>query len=93
MSSIPHVVKATPRGGRVLEVVFDNGVRRIVDLTELLTGPMFAAVREPEFFAQVAIDPGSRTVVWPNGADLAPEALLALPDVPGRQGRQSRPPT
>lgn len=31
--------------------------------------------REVEFFAQATIDPVTRTVVWPNGADLAPDAL------------------
>jgi hypothetical protein len=30
---------------------------------------------DPVLFAQVAIDPVWHTVVWPNGADLAPEFL------------------
>jgi hypothetical protein len=39
----------------------------------------FRPLLDPEVFARVAVDPVCGTVVWPNGADLAPEALYALP--------------
>jgi|GEM_PF-4879803 len=32
-------------------------------------------LRDPSFFGQVAVDPETHTVVWPNGADMAPDAL------------------
>jgi hypothetical protein len=38
-------------------------------------GPVFEPLRDEAFFAQVAVDPELGTVVWPNGADLAPDAL------------------
>ena len=34
-----------------------------------------AAVLDPEMFAQAFVDQETRTVAWPNGADLAPEFL------------------
>jgi hypothetical protein len=34
--------------------------------------------RNPEYFARVSVDPVCGTVVWPNGAGFAPEALRAL---------------
>jgi len=41
---------------------------------------MFEPLLDPGFFARVVVDATCGTVVWPNGADLAPEAVHALPD-------------
>jgi hypothetical protein len=38
------------------------------------TGPMFAPLKDPAFFAQVRAADG--TVVWPNGLDLDPDVLV-----------------
>jgi hypothetical protein len=65
----------------MLDVEFDDGTRKIVDVQPLLTGEAFEPVREPAVFAKITVDPISRTIVWPNGADLAPEALYELPAV------------
>ena len=61
----------------VLEVVFADGERRQVDIESLLDGEVFRPLRDPAIFAQATVDPVLRTVVWPNGADLAPEFLRA----------------
>jgi hypothetical protein len=63
----------------VLEIAFNDGVRKAVDVRPLLYGPIFAPLLDPEYFARVALDPACGTVVWPNGADFAPEALYELP--------------
>jgi hypothetical protein len=36
---------------------------------------VFAEARTPEGFAQVVVDAETGTVVWPGGADLAPDTL------------------
>ena len=59
----------------VLLVSFDDGTRREVDVEPLLTGEMFEPLRDPGLFKQATVDPVLGTVVWPNGADLAPEFL------------------
>ena len=38
---------------------------------------VFAALRDPAFFALVSVDAELGTVVWPNGADLCPDVLYA----------------
>ncbi len=39
-------------------------------------GPMDAPLQDPAFFAQVRVDPDLQTVVWPNGYDMDPDALM-----------------
>jgi Protein of unknown function (DUF2442) len=57
-----------------LEVGFDDGTRGEVSLKDRLFGPVFEPLRDPALFAQVSIDEFG-AVCWPNGAELAPDAL------------------
>lgn len=57
-----------------LKVRFQDGTEGVVSLEADLSGPMFEPLRDPEFFAQATIDKFG-VVCWPNGADLAPDAL------------------
>jgi len=58
-----------------IDVTFDDGVVRRIDLEPELDGEVFEPLRDPQLFAQVVVDREAGTVVWPNGADLAPEFL------------------
>ncbi len=58
-----------------LRLGFSDGSSRDVDLTGELHGPVFEALADPGFFAQVRVDDELGTVVWPNGADLDPLVL------------------
>ena len=40
-----------------------------------MQGPVFAQARTPGGFAKVTVDTETGTVVWPGGADLAPDTL------------------
>ena len=57
-----------------LEVCFDDGTRGIVSLANNLFGSMFEPLRDEAFFGQVFVDDFG-AICWPNGADLAPDAL------------------
>jgi len=65
-------------GPHSLRLTFNDGITKKVDVGPLLEGPIFEPLRDPVFFANVALDLVCGTVVWPNGADFAPEALRAL---------------
>lgn len=56
---------------------FSDGVEGEIDLSGDLDGPMFEPLRDPTKFRRFVFDPELRTLVWPNGADLAPEFLRA----------------
>ena len=73
-------------GPHELLLHFNDGAERRVDLLPVLTGLVFLPLRDPEFFSRVTLDPVAGTVVWPNGADFAPDYLRQLPDV-GKQQR------
>ena len=61
-------------------VVFDDGVSKQVNLRRYLKGPIFKPVRDPKGFAKLRVDHEIHTIVWPNGADFAPDTLYLLPD-------------
>jgi hypothetical protein len=62
----------------VVHLAFADGSERTLDLHPYLRGPVFERVRtEISFFKAVRVDPDAGTIVWPNGADLAPEVLYA----------------
>jgi hypothetical protein len=75
---ILRIVQAQVCGPHRLELVFNRGARKVVDVAPLLSGPIFEPLRDPEYFARATLDPVAGTVAWPNGADFAPEALYEL---------------
>ena len=73
-----HVEKVTHLGAYRLLLEFDDGAVKEVDLSGDLDGEVFEPLRDPAFFARVAVNPETRTIEWPNGADLAPEYLYEI---------------
>jgi hypothetical protein len=59
-------------------VSFDDGIAGEIDLANSLNGVIFEPLKKIDGFKKVSIDPELETVVWPNGADLAPEFLRDL---------------
>ena len=57
-----------------LRVEFGDRVAGTVDLSTRLFGTVFEPLIDPVLFAQVTIDEFG-ALAWPNGADLAPDAL------------------
>jgi len=62
-------------GPTELSVTFNDGTSGVADVGPRLVGPVFEPLHDPERFAEATLDPLRGTVVWPNGADLAPEAV------------------
>jgi uncharacterized protein DUF2442 len=57
-------------------VRFEDGVAAELDLSYLLDyGGVFEPLRDTDYFSRLRADPEAGTIVWPNEADIAPEAL------------------
>jgi hypothetical protein len=75
---ILRIVSLKVCGPTALWVEFNDGATRKVDVLPLLRGPVFEELRRPEQFSRAFLNPTTGTVEWPNGADLAPEAIRDL---------------
>ncbi len=72
---IPRVVAAKHAGNYKIWLRFADGLEGTIDVSDVLWGPVFEPLKDVTEFAKLYADPECRTVVWPNGADLAPESL------------------
>lgn len=80
------VVSVRSQGVESVCLQYDDGVSVIVDLTPYLVGPIFDQIRtDARFFSEVRVDPLFGSIFWPNGADIAPETLIAFRRVNARQ--------
>lgn len=58
-----------------LELQFSDATTKVVNFTQVLSGEMYAPLKDLSLFNRVAIDPEVHTIVWPNGADFDPAIL------------------
>ena len=81
--AIHRVTSFENTGPHTVTVTFADGLKREINFLPVLKGELYGPLRDEEFFSKVKLDPDVHTLVWPNGADLAPEALYDLPDTQG----------
>jgi len=70
-----HVRQARYLRNFEVEVTFNDDRRGVADLRTALDGKIFEPLRDLDVFSQLRVDPELDTIVWPNGADLAPEFI------------------
>lgn len=75
---LPRLVQAEHVQDYVLRLRFADGVEGDIDLAGELQGEIFEPLRDKSYFVQFKLHPELRTVVWPNGADFAPEFLRSI---------------
>jgi Protein of unknown function (DUF2442) len=71
---MPRIVKVTALPQYRLHVEFDDGVAGTIDLSAELDGEVFQPLRDEGVFRQARVDEFG-AVCWPNGPDLAPDAM------------------
>jgi len=71
----PRIVEAKYVRDYVIRLRFADGVEGDVDLSGELFGTVFEPLKNLAVFRQFSIHPELHTLVWPNGADFAPEFL------------------
>jgi Protein of unknown function (DUF2442) len=72
---LPVVSGVAVVGDHVLRLLFSDGTVGDIDFSTVQWTGVLESLNDPEYFAQVTVDPEAGTVVWPNGIDLAPEPL------------------
>jgi hypothetical protein len=70
---IAQVIDLKPLEGCKRWLRLQGGVSGTIDLSGALWGPMFEPLRDEALFARVAVPPELETLLWPNGAELAPD--------------------
>ena len=73
MNELLDVVKVQANSDFTLDLEFENGERKIFDMTPYLNKKPFYPLKEYQLFACATVENG--TVVWPNNIDIAPETL------------------
>ena len=71
----PTLISAEYAGAHRMRLRFNDDTAGEIDLGSELWGEAFEPLRDRRRFREFRLDREMKTVVWPNGADLAPEFL------------------
>jgi Protein of unknown function (DUF2442) len=84
-----HITNARYLEDYKVEVSFNDGRKGIADLADALKGSMFEPLKNKSLFSRLVVDKELDTIVWSNGADLAPEYIYfqAFKKEPGLQSQ------
>ena len=75
MNYLPYVVEAHHISGFIVSTRFDDGTEKFIDISQWFKGPVFEPLKDLKLFKKFYVEAG--TLAWPNGVDIAPEALYA----------------
>lgn len=75
MTDLVHVTAVEALGDHRLRLSFEDGAEGEIDLSTWPWQGVFEPLADPDYFRRVMLDEELGTIVWPNGADLAPETL------------------
>lgn len=86
MKYLPQVTNASYQRDYIIRTTFDDGTVKSVDFSAWLHGPVFSPLIVKSYFKKFFLDGG--TFSWPNGADIAPEALYQAEPVKARDNQR-----
>ena len=78
MDYLLKVQRAKYLGDYKIYCLFSNSIEKIVDLKDELHGEMFEPLKDKNTFMQFRVDEVLKTIIWSNGADLAPYSLYDI---------------
>ena len=74
---IREVVEAKIIKDYIVELVFDDFKKGIIDLRQYLGRGIFKGLLDKRKFRQMKVNAELGTICWPNGADIAPDTLYS----------------
>ena len=78
MEMLLDVVSVQVKSNYKLLLEFENGEKRIFDMSSLIDKKPFNKLKGPSLFQQASVAYG--TVIWPGNIDIAPETLWDCSD-------------
>jgi Protein of unknown function (DUF2442) len=75
---LPAVVRAKHVRSYLLEIHFDDGTQKLIDISQWFKGPVFEPLKSLTYFKKFFVE--AATLAWPNGVDISPEALYSAQD-------------
>lgn len=76
MNELLDVISVKASADYILLLEFENGERRLFDMTPFMDKRPFIRLKNSPIFTKASVDYG--TVVWPGNIDIAPETLYDL---------------
>ncbi len=74
----PTVTTVEPKNNYKLSITFDNGEKRIFDVTPFLDKGIFSELKNINYFKKVKVAFGA--IQWPNEQDFSKDTLYKLSD-------------
>ena len=78
MSTLYDIVDAKYIDDYKIVFTFENGEKKLVDFENMLWGEVFEPLKDKEQFRQFKINKEYGTIVWTNGADVAPDGMYEI---------------
>jgi len=72
---LPRIIQARYVAEHTVWLRFSDGAEGQIDLSDELQGEVLEPLKDIAYFQQLQLHPELRTIVWPDGADFAPEFL------------------
>jgi len=73
-----YVTDAAYVAEQKLQVRFETGEVKLVDLGPYLDGPVFTPLKHPSYLRSFEVNRDIDTVTWPNHADFSPDFLYEI---------------
>ena len=70
---IPRPKEVAPLDNYKIEVIFENGEKRIYDMSQLIEKPFYRNIKNPAIFKTVKV--ADITIEWVTGEDICPDEL------------------
>ena len=86
MTYLPQVIEARHVREYILSTRFDDGTEKYIDISQWFKGPVFEPLKNLKFFKKFFVESG--TLAWPNGVDIAPEALYTARESSRRRNKK-----
>lgn len=67
----PKIQVAKAINHHVLSIEFNNGEKKLYDITPLLKNEMFLPLKNPDFFKNVQVETGGYAVFWNEEIDIS----------------------